>query len=251
VEQFLLKHKIKNHFVHLSPITYLSHIYLYPDKSTIMAEVDTSFISSHGLHGNSNSNGELLTVMTPSFHPIWNDKGSGGSRDGAFWEPLAQGPLRPVGSVAVDNYGDVNGRYMGLLVAENPSSSTGPAPVASPRDYTELWNDKGTGANQDGSVWRPIPPNGYVVLGDVFQHGYSKPDTNRIWCVRQDLIKPARFGSQSTWDDKNTGAKTDLSVWEVHGNLVSGELNASQINSFRCSQNYNPPDSSYAVLPLV
>jgi hypothetical protein len=203
-----------------------------------------------GSSSSSNNNGELLSVMTPSFRPIWTDRGSGGSRDGAFWDPLAQGPLRPVGSVVVDNYQNINGHRLGLLIAENPSgSSGGQPPVASPRDYTELWNDKGTGASQDGSVWRPVAPNGYVALGDVFQQGYSKPDNNRIWCIRQDLVRPARFASQSTWDDKKTGAKTDLSVWEIHGSLMDAELNAAQINSFRSSSNYSPPDSSYAALP--
>lgn len=216
-----------------------------------MAQVSSSYVGNHGMNAN-NANSELITVMTPSFHPLWNDRGSGGARDGAFWEPLTQGPLRPVGSVVVGSHQDVNGRYMGLLVGEDPSAySGGRAPVASPRDYTQLWNDEGTGSKQDGSVWRPVPPNGYVALGDVFQHGYSKPDTNRIWCLRSDLVKPARYASQSTWDDKDTGAKTDLSVWEVQGNLVAGNTYASQINSFRCSSNNHPPDSSYAILPAL
>uniref|UniRef100_A0A8H7NI21 DUF946 domain-containing protein n=1 Tax=Bionectria ochroleuca TaxID=29856 RepID=A0A8H7NI21_BIOOC len=199
-------------------------------------------------------NGEFIRVMTSSFDPIWNDKGSGAARDGAFWHPKAQAHLRPMGSIAVGNYSNINGNYSAILVGANPNVSTKGVqpPVASPEGYNQIWNDKGSGAEKDGSIWRPVAPSGYVAMGDIAQSGYSQPDTNRIWCLRADLAKNARYGTQSIWDDKKSGADKDVSVWEIQSNLKGADdPKIVQINSFRASQNYSPPDTSFAVLPEI
>lgn len=200
--------------------------------------------------GSGTNHDDVFIVYTSSYDPIWNDKGSGASRDGGFWHPQAQGPLRPIGSVVVNNYNNINGYYSSILVGNNADSGSPPA-VASPNGYTEIWNDKGSGASKDGSLWRPVAPSGYVAMGDVVQSGYSQPDTNRIWCLRQDLAQAARFGVQSTWDDKNSGASRDVSVWEVFSNLRDeAGPQVSRINSFRANPNYSAPDSRFAVLPV-
>ncbi|KAL7934934.1 vacuolar protein sorting-associated protein 62 [Trichoderma chlorosporum] len=200
---------------------------------------------------------ELYSTTTTSFSARWNDKGSGASRDGGFWHPTAQGSMRPLGSVGVANYNDINGNYAAQLVGPGaPSNTTTASPVASPTGYTLIWNDQKSGANKDGSFWRPIPPNGYVALGDVAASGWSTPDTNDIWCVRQDLATQGSFGSNSVWDDKKSGAKSNVSVWEirrVNSSDVGSEVEtaANYIGPVRASQDYDAPDSNFAQVPLA
>jgi hypothetical protein len=77
---------------------------------------------------------------------------------------------------------------------------TGPLPpLASPTDYAQVWNDSGTGSTDDGSIWKPIPPSGYVAMGLVAQSGYNKPSLDDVVCVREDLTTPGEVGAY-IWD---------------------------------------------------
>lgn len=210
---------------------------------------------------------QLYTTTTASFSTRWNDRGSGASRDGGFWHPNSQGDMRPLGSVAVAHYNDINGNNSVRLYGPGPSAGPGLGPVADPTGYNQVWKDEKSGAAKDGSFWRPIPPNGYVALGDVAQSGWSAPSTNDVWCVRADLVKQGSFGSNSVWDDKKSGAKTDVSVWEIRsstcwtaegetetadgGNVGDVEVAATYLGPIRGSQDYNAPDSSFARVPLI
>ena len=42
-------------------------------------------------------------------------------------------------------------------------------------DYDEVWNDSGSGANQDVSVWRPRVPAGCHLIGMTAKNGHSRP----------------------------------------------------------------------------
>lgn len=67
----------------------------------------------------STQNGELVVTFTSSFNAIWNDAGSGTTRDGGFWHPITQGTLRPLGSMAVGNFKELNGQRAALLIGAN------------------------------------------------------------------------------------------------------------------------------------
>lgn len=54
--------------------------------------------------------GELVVTLTSSFNAIWNDVGSGTTRDGGF---------RPLGSMAVGNFKELNGQRAALLIGAN------------------------------------------------------------------------------------------------------------------------------------
>ncbi|KAF3075771.1 hypothetical protein CFAM422_002510 [Trichoderma lentiforme] len=201
---------------------------------------------------------ELVTATTSSFSARWNDKGSGATRDGGFWHPNSQGNMRPLGSVGVPHYKDINGNYVAQLIGPGSySQSNGLPPLVSPTGYTQIWNDQKSGASKDGAFWRPIPPNGYVALGDVSMAGWSQtPSTSDVWCVRQDLVKQGSFAASSVWDDKKSGAKYDVSIWEVRSASRTNsdteiETAAVYTGAIRASQTYNAPDSVFAKVPLV
>lgn len=77
-------------------------------------------------------------------------------KDVAFYLPIAQEQLGPLGSVGVGNYQDINGKQTTLLVGVNPDAATGSlSAVARPTSFTQLWTDKGSRSKADGSIWRP------------------------------------------------------------------------------------------------
>ncbi|PHH62589.1 hypothetical protein CDD81_6904 [Ophiocordyceps australis] len=160
-------------------------------------------------------NGHILLKITKSFDPVWNDRGSGGSRNGSFWHPKSEDYYRPVGSVAVPNYDDINGKRFSILLKRNPDANIhGPEPLARPKGYQLIWKDEGSGANENGSLWRPVPHTGYRSLGDVVQKGWEEPDIERIWCVLDEYVQGSDY-DRRIWDDTKTKSSKDVSVWEI------------------------------------
>lgn len=200
--------------------------------------------------------GDLVVTLTSAYDPIWDDGGSGANRDGQFWHPKSQGDLRPLGSAGIGNYSQLNGQRATLLVGANPNKPPvgGKPAVANPTGYTQVWNDRGSGARKDGSFWRPTAPPGYVSLGDVAQIGYDAPDVNKIWCLRSDLVADGTYGPDEIWDDRGSGAKGDVSIWAVVPNSLGiggSEKLPTLAGTFRSNGGYSQPDTGVALVPVL
>lgn len=183
--------------------------------------------------------GDLILTFTDDFVLRWNDKGSGADRDGAYWHPIAPKGFYPLGSVGVKGYKDINGVEAAMVVKAAPGREDALKP---PVKYELIWADHGSGADKDGSCWRPVAPDGYVALGDVFMRGYDNPDQYDIMCVRRDLTTRAVIGSE-IWADHGSGADHDIDTFEI---LTSGKaLDANKgefaINSFVANNHYSEP----------
>ncbi|WP_431419222.1 Vps62-related protein [Actinokineospora sp.] len=81
--------------------------------------------------------------------------------------------------------------------------------------FIRIWDDRGTGADGDVSVWRPhvgLYP-GYHSLGDIVMKGYGAP--SNTFLVRDEADFLARpTGYRWIWDDKGSGGDYDGSLWE-------------------------------------
>ncbi|KAJ8068536.1 hypothetical protein OCU04_004086 [Sclerotinia nivalis] len=186
--------------------------------------------------------------MTSAFDWVWSDKGSGASKDFEAYHPKAQGNLRPLGSLGFSSYGHRNGKFAALLIGNNPSS-TGQAAVASPTGYDQIWRDEKSGADYNGSFWRPRAPSGYVSLGDVCSGSWNTPSTDKIWCVRSDLVQSSNYFKLKVWDDRRSGAKSDCSVWDI--GLPSIGVNGREkipisSETFRANNSWSEPNNSLA-----
>lgn len=156
--------------------------------------------------------GSLKLIFTDLFDYRWNDSGSGGNYDGAFYKPQApDGGFRSLGSLGVNGYEHPNHRYWALCVA---ATDEDPTAVRAPTGYEWIWDDSGSGASDDGSCWRPIPPDGYVALGDVFVTSHGEPSVEDVWCVRADLVGDG-IVDEWVWDDAGTGSDDDFSAWNI------------------------------------
>ncbi|WP_085698058.1 Vps62-related protein [Pseudomonas sp. B26(2017)] len=162
----------------------------------------------------------LLINFTTEFHRIWDNTGSK-SKPGSFWRPTPAPDLLPgyfpLGDLVVAGRDNINDKKVMAVVREGDLQNTepgkGPA-LSRPDDYQLVWNDIGSNANGDCSVWRPIPPQGYVALGLVCSNDRSKPSFNAVRCVRTDLVIAASTGDL-IWSDKGSGADRDFSAWSV------------------------------------
>ncbi len=157
--------------------------------------------------------GDLVLTLTNDYNAAWNDAGSGARRDSSFWQPnLNNHPgFYALGSLAVGGTHAYPVNEAMILVKPAPGKD---GVLAAPVDYEQIWTDRGSRARKDGSCWRPIPPEGYVAMGDVFVGGYNKPSTDLVRCVRRDLAYFGTVGSE-IWNDAGSGARADFSTWRV------------------------------------
>ncbi|KAF7955170.1 uncharacterized protein EAE97_000429 [Botrytis byssoidea] len=204
--------------------------------------------------------GDLKVTLTSEYEWAWADTGTGAARAVTFWHPKSQssdfGGMRPLGTVGVDHYNDINKKQATLLVGA--TSDSNPA-VKSPTGYTRMWISKGMGGKYDNSLWRPIPPEGYVSMGDVVFNCTNttwdeKPSTDKVWCLRADLAKRAVYSTSSYWDDKHGGGDFDCSVWQIvpEPTIGMGDKNIPiTAGTFRGHQSYSKPDSEHALVPVL
>ena len=61
------------------------------------------------------------------------------------------------------------------------------------------------------SIWRPVPPRGYVECGSVVVPAIDEPPPDAVRCVRADLARAARFFDAPVW----AGASADNAYWQV------------------------------------
>ncbi|MET9290854.1 Vps62-related protein [Streptomyces sp. NPDC003077] len=165
--------------------------------------------------------GAVELSFTNRFYFAWNDKKSKAKRDVAIWHAKIGGTFDPnrrrIGQLVITDYDNPDTRF-NQLVAKDAVS--GAEMFKLPVDYQWLWNDKGSGATNYGSIWRPIPPAGYVALSDVFTAGWEKPARDAIWCVRRSYngrayVREGDVGETDLWNDRGSGADRDCSLWPI------------------------------------
>ena len=108
-----------------------------------------------------------------------------------------------LGLQARGTWNDVNERWPGPAVYEMSTiSPTNASPTEQGNfefiaisEYDEVWNDKGSRAQQDVSVWRARVPAGCHLLGMTAKNGHSRPTfpTLVIRAGGSDIAPPERF----------------------------------------------------------
>lgn len=117
--------------------------------------------------------------------------GSGASRSGSYWKPVAPDGCCPLGSVGVARRSNPSNNGAATVLSAFPGS----AALSAPLDYQHICNDAGSGANDDGPYWLPQCPSGYVACSVVAQFGHSKPGLDEVRCARSDLVANGKVGS--------------------------------------------------------
>ena len=94
--------------------------------------------------------------------------------------------------------------------ADEPTAKLDLLPVS---DYVWVYDDTGSGAFEDGSIWRPVVPAGYVSIGDVAHASHDKPGFATL-VIRDDpdALRPP-VGYEQIWNDKGTLGANDVTIW--------------------------------------
>lgn len=197
---------------------------------------------------------DLLINFTSEFIPLWNDRGSGVYKSISFWRPATSADslsqFFPLGDIAVEGYRNINQQKV-VAVVSDANKVDGTA-LRSPDEFELVWKDAGSGARTDFSLWRPLPPEGYVSMGLVCGVGYDKPSRNTVRCVREDLVTAAQTG-QLIWTDKGSGAPMDFSAWEIKpADAAPGEINLAPGTFIGTTSYAKPTATAYSLcLPLT
>lgn len=189
--------------------------------------------------------GDLILAFTTSYEYRWNDRGSGADDDVGFYHPIPPEGFFALGSIGLPNHDQPNGKFASLCVKASPATSGKKAPLAPPVRWEYVWDDSGSGADDDGSCWRPVPPEGYVALGDVFVTGHSAPTGTQVMCVAKELVFEGKVGAR-IWTDNGSGADRDFGAWqvEVSRTFLDTPDGIFAVNSFAGTATHAQPQSS-------
>jgi hypothetical protein len=152
--------------------------------------------------------GELLIAFADTFEYRWSTGKPGYWCDASFYHPVLADDFKALGSLGDYWYFDPNGTKCIAVVKAMPGSDALRPPV----DFELVWDSRGAGTEDDGSLWTPIPPTGYKAVGTVAQRGFSKPGLDDVVCVREDLTVPGKLGGHFFICASNTGRGVAYSI---------------------------------------
>ncbi|XP_069489679.1 uncharacterized protein [Ambystoma mexicanum] len=84
-----------------------------------------------------------------SFVQVWTDRGSGASRDGAIWRPVCPPYYVSLGYAATGNYAPPSVDHFRCVKSD----------YVTPGQWAWVWNDAGSGARDDVSIWKAVAIN--------------------------------------------------------------------------------------------
>lgn len=171
----------------------------------------------------------LLINFTTEFQRIWDNRRSK-SKPCTFWRPTPAPDLLPgffpLGDFAFPGHDSINDQRVVAVVCEGEiqsGDSSKDKALSPPTDFEQVWRSAGSTTDADCTIWRPVPPDGYIALGLVCSDR-DKPSLNTVRCVRADLVIGA-FVGDFIWNDKGSGAKQDFSAWSVQPSAAAaGEI---------------------------
>lgn len=118
--------------------------------------------------------------------------------------------------------------------------------LLSPEDMALLYQDFGSEAYEDISIYIPQSPRGYSPLGHYAERGYKKSSTARLLAVKEKgaekglLAAPIKY--RQIWNSTNTGSHTHTAFWRpipppgyhCMGDLATVGFDAPPTNSMAC-----------------
>lgn len=84
------------------------------------------------------------------------------------------------------------------------------------QDWASSFKLEQTGDFKEISVWRPVPPPGYVCISDVFVRGYNKPSAQDpiIMCIKEEYAQQHNIPVQSLEIPRTAGRAWDFNYSE-------------------------------------
>ena len=154
------------------------------------------------------SQGNFEFVPISEYDEVWNDKGSGAREDVSVWRARVPRGCHLLGMTAKNGHSQPTFSTMVIRADGNN--------VVPPERFDLVWwQERG---QRRFWCWRPVPPPGYVSLGDVGTLSDKPPSWKEVVCVSLDCLSPKRqtLGRQ-IWNDRGGGAPKDAAFFEQPG----------------------------------
>jgi Ca2+-binding EF-hand superfamily protein len=195
-------------------------------------------------------------VMPTAFEPqmVWDDSGTGG-RPGSLWVvnelglmAATTGHFRPQGTFYtlksegfyIGPNDDLGASPSGKIITGEVGVSVADPGFSTSNQFTHIWDDKGSGASMDGSVWRPLLEGGFVFFGDYMHGSHEPPEVDVLVCKEpnpEDLssqIKKTAFAGLS----KNKAPFERPEGWQKMWSKKRGKLHLYAWNPIAPSTDY-------------
>ena len=182
---------------------------------------------------------DIVYKYTDAYSLIWKDSGSGADMDGAVWQARNyQSEYCSLGDVATGSHSSPTDKA--VLVSQRK-----PGALVNPSSFSLVWNDRGSGADDDVAIYRMNAPSGYTCLGGVAVRSHSsQPDKQKYCCVKNEYVVQA--DTVHTWNDRGSGANNDVSLWTVI--RAGGDAHGIDAGTFIGVSGYSRPSASAARL---
>jgi hypothetical protein len=144
----------------------------------------------------------------------WSDSGSGAARDGKFYIPVVEDNVYIIGGFGTQSRNNTSCVTTVSIPANNPADI--PALLVTPIDWKMIWNDEGSGADKDGSMWEAISPDSskYRCLGTIPHDKRKKPDVPNYRCVHISLTEKI-VSNELIWSDKGSNATRKVTMLKL------------------------------------
>ncbi len=187
---------------------------------------DEEAIIEHPPETSSQEKFEFIPVS--EYDQVWNDSGSGAEQDVSVWRARVPAGCHLIGMTAKNGHSPPN--FSTLVIRAGGSD------IAPPDRFQLIWwQERG---KRRFWCWRPIPPPGYMSLGDVGTLSETPPSRKDVVCVALGCLSPNRqpLGRQ-IWNDRGGGAPKDAAFFEQPGGT----------GLFRCSDDatHNKPHGEF------
>ena len=208
-------------------------IRVFSDGGYTLAErKDFTIQSEHKIHSTESISAEEKFEFVPvsEYDEVWNDSGSGANQDVSVWRPRVPAGCHLIGMTAKN--GHSRPTFPTLVIR------AGGRDIAPPERFDLVWwQERG---RRRFWCWRPIPPAGYVSLGDVGTTSETPPSHKDVVCVALACLSPSRqpLGGQ-IWNDRGGGAPKDAAFFAQPGGT----------GLFRCSDDatHNKPHGEFPI----
>lgn len=126
-------------------------------------------------------NTDILTRPT-DYNLIWKDSGSGGDMDSSFWEPVPESGYVCLGHVVQPNYNKPSTDLIRCVKEEFVKEG----------DRKWVWDDSGSGANWDASVYQTVPKVNVLGLSPntfITRRSHIPPDLSKFKVLDEGRLK--------------------------------------------------------------
>lgn len=214
--------KMNNPILEMNPITgNINNRYILNTNVNYLEQILNNFnISNYDIQ--TNNQNKFLSVFQHSGITINNVR------------------YRPMGQCVIIGNTEISTSQIEIqnIINNNESLHLLTSSNINPLKYDLVWNSGrlNTYSGQIFSIWRPIPPEGYVCMGDLIIKGVSPPSVELIACISEDDTKSININNGVMWNYKgniiNSKNITKEQITKMKELLIKGKLNDYDNNNY-------------------